>query len=52
MGRLRSLDALHLATVLRIAEFRPGLQVLAFDNRIRANAAALGFDVLPDDANR
>ena len=46
---VRALDALHLATVLRIGDFRPGLGVLSFDRRIRANAAALGFDVLPAD---
>ena len=34
---------------LRIGDFRPGLGVLSFDRRIRANAAALGFDVLPGD---
>ena len=46
---VRALDALHLATAVRTAEFRPGLRVLSFDNRIRANAVALGFDVLPAD---
>ena len=46
---LRALDALHLATALRIAEFQPDLQVLTFDRRIRSNAAALGLDVLPQD---
>ncbi len=46
---VRSLDALHLATALRIAEFQPDLQVLTFDRRIRSNAAALGLDVLPED---
>ena len=46
---VRTLDALHLATVLRVAEFRPGLDVLSFDRRIRANAAAPGFGVLHAD---
>ena len=46
---VRSLDALHLGTALRIAAFRPDLQVLTFDRRIRSNAAALGLDVLPQD---
>ena len=46
---LRALDALHLATALRIAEFRPDLNLLTFDRRIRSNAAALGLDVLPED---
>ena len=47
---VRALDALHLATAIRTAEFRPGLGVLSFDNRIRTNAAALGFGVLPADS--
>lgn len=46
---LRALDALHLATALRIAAFQPELQVLTFDRRIRSNAAALGLDVLPEE---
>ena len=45
---VRALDALHLATALRIGDFQPGLRVLSFDNRIRVNAAALGFQVVPD----
>ena len=46
---VRALDALHLATALRISAFRRDLQVLTFDRRIRSNAAALGLDVLPQD---
>jgi len=44
---VRTLDALHLATALRIGEFRPDLSVLSLDHRIRENAIALGFEVLP-----
>ncbi len=46
---VRALDALHLATVLRIGAFRRDLQVLTFDRRIRSNAAALGLEVAPVD---
>ena len=44
---VRALDALHLATALLIRDIRPGLRLLSFDRRIRENAVALGFDVLP-----
>ncbi len=44
---LRTLDALHLATALRVGEFQAKLEVLTFDRRIRANALALGVDVVP-----
>ncbi len=46
---VRALDALHLATALRIGELRPDLRVLSFDRRIRANAAALGLGIMPAD---
>ena len=44
---VRTLDALHLGTALMVR--RPGESVgfLALDDRVRANAAALGFRVLP-----
>ena len=35
------------ATALLIRDIRPGLRLLSFDRRIRENAVALGFDVLP-----
>ena len=44
---VRALDALHLATALRISEFRPDLRMLSFDHRIRDNATASGLGVLP-----
>ncbi len=46
---LRTLDALHIATALRVAEFQRDLTVLTFDRRIRSNAAALGLEVAPTD---
>ena len=45
---VRALDALHLATALEIRAFRPELKLLSFDRRVRENAIALGFEVLPD----
>ena len=44
---VRSLDALHLATALLIRDIRPGLTILSLDRRVRENAAALGFPVIP-----
>ena len=46
---VRALDALHLATALRFRDIRPDLSLLSFDRRVRENAAALGFGVLPAD---
>lgn len=45
---VRALDALHLATAMEIRAFRPELNLLSFDRRVRENAAALGFEVVPD----
>ena len=44
---IRALDAVHLATALAVRNLFPGVRVLSFDDRIRGNAAALGFDVVP-----
>ena len=44
---VRALDALHLATAIEIRAFRPELSLLSFDRRVRENAAALGFEVVP-----
>ncbi len=44
---VRTLDALHLATALLARSALSGLALLSLDDRIRANARALGFDVLP-----
>ncbi|MDQ8165145.1 MAG: type II toxin-antitoxin system VapC family toxin [Gemmatimonadota bacterium] len=44
---VRSLDAIHLASA-RVAGDRLGdVAVLSFDERVRANAVALGLGVLP-----
>ena len=44
---VRSLDALHLATAAHLRDLGADLQVLSLDHRVRENAEALGFDVLP-----
>jgi predicted nucleic acid-binding protein len=47
---IRTLDALHLASALVARTAVPGLVVLSLDKRVRDNAAALGFSVLPRPA--
>ncbi len=47
---VRSLDALHLATALVAREIRPGLAFLGLDRRVRDNAVALGFEVVPAES--
>ncbi|HUF90244.1 MAG TPA: type II toxin-antitoxin system VapC family toxin [Gemmatimonadota bacterium] len=42
---VRSLDALHLATLILGRSIFADLELLSFDDRIRANAAALGFAI-------
>lgn len=49
---VRALDAIHLATALAVRNLRPDIQVLSFDERIRDNAAALGFRVAPAAGER
>jgi hypothetical protein len=44
---IRTLDALHLSSVLSVAETLDELAVLSLDRRIRSSARALGFGVLP-----
>ena len=44
---VRTLDAIHLATALVLREAVGPLTLLSLDRRVRENAAALGFDVLP-----
>ena len=46
---IRSLDAIHLATALVIRDIYPDLSVLSLDRRVRENAAALGFGVVPTE---
>ena len=44
---VRTLDAIHLATLQILAEALPDLDVASSDDRFRENAQALGFTVLP-----
>ena len=44
---VRTLDALHLATVLETRRAGPTVTVLSLDRRIRENAMALGLEVRP-----
>lgn len=44
---VRSLDAIHLATVRILDEDLGGLEVASCDDRVRRNAAALGIAVIP-----
>jgi len=45
---IRTLDAIHLATAIRIRRALPDLKILTLDRRIRANGEALGFEILPE----
>ena len=45
---IRSLDAIHLATAVVVRSSIGDLDVLSLDDRVRSNALALGFRVLPD----
>ncbi len=45
---IRSLDAIHLATALAVRPHVDDLEILSLDERIRSNARALGFRVLPE----
>lgn len=44
---VRTLDAIHLATMLVLRPASPEMTVLALDGRVRENATLLGFEVLP-----
>jgi predicted nucleic acid-binding protein len=44
---VRSLDALHLASALVLDAALGGFEVVSCDDRVRRNAAALGFAVVP-----
>jgi hypothetical protein len=44
---VRTLDALHLASILAWDQAVDRLTVASCDDRVRDNAAALGFDVVP-----
>jgi hypothetical protein len=45
---VRTLDALHLASMLAWDRAVDRLAVASCDDRVRTNAAALGFDLVPD----
>ncbi len=45
---VRSLDALHLASICLIDAELGGLDVASCDERVRVNAKALGFALIPD----
>ena len=44
---VRTLDAIHLCTAMRLRPDLPALTVLTLDVRVRENALALGFQVIP-----
>lgn len=44
---VRSLDAIHLATLRLLDEELGGFELVSTDERVRRNALALGFKVLP-----
>ena len=44
---LRTLDAIHLVTAVDLRQVVTGLQVASLDRRVRENAQAMGFVVLP-----
>jgi predicted nucleic acid-binding protein len=44
---VRTLDALHLATMQLLAETLPEFDLVSTDERVRDNARALGINVLP-----
>lgn len=45
--RIRSLDAIHLASALVARSRFRDMAMVTLDDRIRGNATALGFEVLP-----
>jgi len=46
---VRSLDALHLASLRVLDAELGGLEVVSCDDRVRRNAAALGFVLVPEE---
>ena len=46
---IRSLDAIHLSTAVFVRNLAPDVCMLSFDERIRQNAAALGFRIIPEE---
>jgi hypothetical protein len=44
---VRVLDAVHLASIERLASALPNLVVISIDDRVRRNAEAFGLEVRP-----
>lgn len=44
---VRTLDAIHLAAALEARAMLPDLRILSLDDRVRANARGLGFELVP-----
>jgi len=44
---VRTLDAIHLASMTRLASVIPGLVMVSTDERVRLNALALGHELFP-----
>jgi len=49
-GRVRTLDAIHLATAVLARSLGPDLAVLSLAERFRRSAEQMGFRALPGDA--
>jgi predicted nucleic acid-binding protein len=45
---IRTLDAIHLASVLVLRGALQGIRLLTFDDRIRKSAGLMGLDLIPD----
>jgi predicted nucleic acid-binding protein len=46
---IRTLDAIHLAAALAVLPEAQDSQILTLDDSVRANAALLGFKVVPEE---
>lgn len=44
---IRTLDAIHLASVLAARSAIPGLKLLSLDDRVRKTGKTLGLDIIP-----
>jgi predicted nucleic acid-binding protein len=44
---VRTLDAIHLASLLRAKTVAPHIALLSLDERVRSNGARLGVEVIP-----
>lgn len=45
---IRTMDAIHLATVVLVRSLVPDVALLALDRRVRASAGLMGFPLLPE----